>query len=184
MLKENSLVVMDTTSIVLETNRLKLVPITLKYLDDIFKEFTAEIATYLVPQPTGNPKDIEKFITLSLESMRQGETLKFVALHQQTKEFLGCVGLHKIHTSQPEMRIWLKKSAQGHNYGKEALFALKDWAEENLSYDYITYSVVRTNIASRKIAEYLGGKVMREFISYNQNEQEMDQVEYWISKVA
>ena len=37
------------------------------------------------------------------------------------------------------MGVWLKKSVHGHGFGKEAMTAIKKWADDNLDYDYILY---------------------------------------------
>ncbi|MDZ4875470.1 MAG: hypothetical protein CLLPBCKN_004866 [Chroococcidiopsis cubana SAG 39.79] len=62
----------------------------------------------------------------------------------------------------PEFGIWLK-TAHGRKYGLEAIRGIKNWAEQNLDYEYFLYPVNRANIASRKIPETLGGKVVREY---------------------
>ena len=102
--------------------------------------------------------------------------------NKKTGEFLGCIGLHHIDQNDPEVGIWIKKSAHGSKYGLEAIKALKEWADNYLEYEYIRYPVVGDNIASRKIPEVLGGKVAREFIGKNVKGEAMDKVEYRITK--
>jgi RimJ/RimL family protein N-acetyltransferase len=173
---------LNTTGVTIETKRLLLVPISLVFLEAIFREFTQEVTTHMFPQPSGDVVDTKNFITESLERMRKGENLQLVALDKLTNEFLGCMGLHEIHTPDPEMGIWLKKSAQGQGYGKEAMKAIKEWADKNITYDHIKYPVVKTNIPSRQIAESLGGKAVKEYVGTNQNGDKMDEVEYWIER--
>lgn len=172
----------DTTGVVLETERLKLVPIAMNHLDEIFREFTPEITVHMFPQPTGDIGDTKKFITDSLARMKKGENLQLVAEDKKTGEFLGCMGFHEIHKHDPVMGIWLKKSAHGRGYGKEAMKAIKEWADKNISYEYIKYPVVKINTPSRQIAEFLGGKVAREFVGTNQKGEKMEEVEYKIMK--
>ncbi len=69
-----------------------------------------------------------------------------------------------IKRKHPELGIWLKQAAHGHKYGLEAITAIKNWAIENLDYEYLLYPVDRVNIASTKILERLGGKIFREYI--------------------
>ncbi|HLC69938.1 MAG TPA: GNAT family N-acetyltransferase [Patescibacteria group bacterium] len=173
---------LDTTKVTIETERLRLVPIALGYLEEIFKEFTPEVTKYMFPQPTGDIKDIRKFISESLERMKKGENLQLVAINKVNREFLGCVGLHEIHKPDPEMGIWLKRSAQGSGYGKEAMLGVKKWAEGNLFYEHIKYPVAKANNPSRQVAEYLGGKVVKEYMGTNQNGDKMEEVEYWIER--
>lgn len=174
--------ILDTANVNLETEHLKLVPISSKYRDDIFKEFTSDVTVHMFPQPTNNIKDTENFIEESLKKMWKGENLQLVAVDKTSGEFLGCMGLHNIHKPDPEMGLWLKKSVHGKGYGKEAMKVIKEWADGNIGYEYIRYPVVKINVASRRIAESLGGKVFRDFIGTNQNGEKMDEVEYRINK--
>ncbi len=59
---------------------------------------------------------------------------------------------------------------------------LKEWADNNLEYEYIKYPVAVKNIPSRKIAEFLNGKIEKEFIGSKQNGEAMEEVEYRIYK--
>lgn len=95
--------------------------------------------------------------------MNEGEELVYVILDKTNDEFLGCAGLHKIKTPHPYLGVWLKKSAHGKKFGREAMTALKKWADDHLEYEYLSYPVDRDNVASRKIPESLGGVVAREF---------------------
>lgn len=164
------------------TDHLLLVPIALNYRDDIFHEFTEEVALYLNPQPTGDVKDTENFINDSLNKNFSGEGLQLVALDKDTLEFLGCLGLHQINTPIPELGLWFKKSVWGRGYGKESMAALKRWADDNLDYKKIRYPVFKANISSRKIAEFLGGELTREFIGENQKGQKREELEYFIER--
>ena len=69
--------------------------------------------------------------------MKKGQELVLAILNKKTKEFLGVAGLHHIDTPYPELGVWTKKSAHGHKYGREAMTALKEWADDNLAYDFI-----------------------------------------------
>lgn len=166
----------------IETTRLLLVPISMNYRDNIFAEFTDKIATYMFPQPTGRIEDTEEFIMNSIKEMQAGQNLQLVVLDKINNEFLGCAGMHHIDRSIPEMGIWIKQSAHGNKYGQEAIKAIKNWADLNLSYQYIKYPVAVKNVASRKIAERLGGKLVREFVGENCLGVKMNEVEYHIFK--
>ena len=154
---------MDTSNIVIETTNLCLKAITFDYDQDIFREFTPEITTHMYPKPADKIEQTQDFIKSSIKENKQGSNLQIVILHKQSKEFLGCGGLHNINTKTPELGIWIKKSAHGHGYGKQAIIALKEWADKNLDYNYLIYPVAAENIASRKIPEFFGAKVAREY---------------------
>lgn len=154
--------------------------ISLEYVPEIFKEFTSEITTFMYPKP---PEKIEETIAFIEESMQkniQGSDFVIVIIHKDTGEFLGCGGLHEINTPAPELGIWIKKSAHGHGYGKEAIFALKNWADQNLIYEYLLYPVAKENYASRKIPESMGAVVVKESDFTNMQGVMMRSVEYRI----
>lgn len=166
----------------LVSERLILQPISMKYKEDVFREFTPEITVFMSPTPAKKIEETEAFITSSIEKMQKGEEIIFAVLKKENHEFLGCAGLHHIDTYIPELGIWIKKSAHANGYGKEAMHAIKDWIEKNLEYEHIYYPVAKENYASRRIPESMGGKVVREFIGTKQDGTTFMEVEYRIYK--
>jgi RimJ/RimL family protein N-acetyltransferase len=171
---------MNTSNITIETKNLLLKGITLDYKDDIFREFTPEITTYMYPKPAERVEETAEFINASIKENSEGSNLQTMILDKNTKEFLGNAGLHHIDTRTPALGIWVKKSAHGHGYGKEAMVALKAWADKNLDYEYILYPVDRENHASKRIPEFLGGKVVKEYDKINMKGDTLHILEYWI----
>lgn len=147
----------------LTSPRLRLVPISRKYEREIFKEFTDEITWYMFPKTPQTIEDTRTFLREVTTERRLGKDLTFAILKKSTGEFLGGCGTHALHTRRPQLGIWIKKSAHGHHYGREAVTAAKQWMAQHFDYEYITYDVVAENHASRKIAESLGGVVKRTF---------------------
>lgn len=164
----------------IESERLLLVPISMKFCKDIFDEFTEEISIYMFPAPAKNISETEEFITNSINELGNNESLQMVILNKESGEFLGCGGLHHVDRKTPELGIWLKKSAHGSAYGREAMTALKKWADKNLAYDYLLYPVADANIASRKIPESLGGKIVKEYDDKGLGGNEYHTMEYRI----
>jgi RimJ/RimL family protein N-acetyltransferase len=149
--------------VVIETDRLRLIPIEHRYAGVIFAEFTEQVGEYLYVQPTGVFADTRAFIAQSLKALEQKTDLQLVILDKQTGEFFGCTGLHHTDTPTPEPGIWLKKSAQGKGYGFEVIAALKQWANEHLVYEYLVYPADKENVRSWTIAVRLGGTFDGEF---------------------
>jgi len=164
------------------TDRLLIKLISLEYTDDIFREFTKEVAHFLIPQPTGDIKDTINFINESRKNSLAGTDLQLVALDRINGEFLACVGIHASDTKIPELGLWFKKSAWGKGYGKESMAALKKWIENNLDYEKIRYPVFKKNIVSCKIVEFLGGKIFKESLVVNQNGEKLVELEYLINR--
>lgn len=148
----------------IESERLLLVPISMQYKHEIFEEFSEDITILMGPSPAKDISETEAFIEHSLKGLAEGNNLQLVILEKGSQEFLGCASLHHVDGKTPEMLgVWLKKPSHGKGYGKEAMIAVKKWADENMEYDYILYPVAHKNIASRKIPESLGGTIEREY---------------------
>lgn len=60
---------LNTTTI--ETERLLLVPITMDYAEEIFKEFTPELTTYMLPKSPEKISETEDFIKGSMKKREQ-----------------------------------------------------------------------------------------------------------------
>ncbi len=169
-------------TIELESDRLVLKPISLAYTDVIFQEFTAIVTLYMFPKPAEHVNETMTFIRDAVNRRQHGTELTLVILKKNTSEFLGVCAIHQLNTDTPNLGIWLKVAAQGHGYGREAIHRLKDWADENLEYEYLLYPVDKRNIPSRKIPESLKGKPYREFTQLNLSGNLLEIVEYRIRR--
>lgn len=166
----------------LKSTRLILKPISLEYTQDVFREFTSEITTFMYPKPADNISETEKVIKDMIQQRENRTDLVLVILKKDTLEFLGICEVGAINTDTPELGIWIKKSDHGNGFGKEAIYALKDWVDKNLEYKYLSYPVEKRNLPSRKIAESLGGRVFREFQKINLSRNLLDELEFRIYK--
>lgn len=161
--------------------RIFLRPVEVADADTIFECFTDEITRYMAPATPSSVNDCLVFIESSRASMAAGAEFVFAICAHGSDEFLGCAGLHsRISNTILELGIWIRVSAHGHHYGREAVHALYDWAKERFEVEYFTYPVDRANIPSRKVAESLGGVVIEERKSPTQNGGELDSLVYRI----
>ena len=169
------------TGVIIPAGRVLLRPISERDTWQVFENFTDEVTRYMVPQPSDRVEDTVQFIRRSLAAMERGENLQLVIVDKASAEFLGGCGLHvKGAPRTPELGIWLKAAAHGSGYGKEAVTALVQWAEQNLLYDYLIYPVDRDNIPSRKIPEALGGEIFEETICSRQDGENLNILIYRI----
>ncbi len=169
---------MDLSNVKIQTERLLLVPVTMEFKESMFREFQEPITLFMYPKPAEKIEETEDFIKEATLELITGTDLTMAIT--KSGEFLGCAGLHNLQSETPELGIWIKQSAHGHKYGQEAVAALKKWADENIEYKYLSYPVVEQNIASRKIAESLGGKVMKEYDKVTLSGRTYHMVEYWV----
>ncbi len=173
---------MNLQNIIIETERLRLIPPSMDYREDVFREFQEPVTRFIYSRPAEKIEETEVFIQRSLEQRKEGTDLIGMIVDKNTNVFLGCAGLHHLDTDAPELGIWIKQSVHGNKYGLEAMRALKQWAEEKLQYDHLCYPVVAENIASCKLAEALGGKVSREYERTMQSGRIYKMIDYWIPK--
>lgn len=173
---------MDLTPIRIKTDRLMLEPVSMQYKEDIFREFQPPITKYVYSKPAEKIEETETFIKGAKKDAAKGVDVTMVILDKQSGEFLGCTGLHNLEEENPEMGVWIKQSAHGNKYGREAISGLKNWAAKNLQFDHITYTVVVENTASCKLAESLGGKVGREYEKTMQSGNTYHMLEYWLPR--
>jgi [ribosomal protein S5]-alanine N-acetyltransferase len=98
----------DLTSLVIETDRLLLKSISEAYIDAIYQEFTATIATYMYPSPALERYETEVFVTEAMRENTVARDLTMAITKRDTGEFVGCIGLHKLTEPRPEFGIWIK----------------------------------------------------------------------------
>lgn len=141
----------------LKTKRLNLIPSNMDYCDDIYREFTVEVARYMIPQPSEDKQETVKFLQECQQAFELATDLEVIILDNQSEEFLGCLGVLGLNRKTPSLGLWLKKSAWRKGYGQEAVKAILDWLKTYKQYRYILYPVDRDNIASRRLVESCGG---------------------------
>jgi RimJ/RimL family protein N-acetyltransferase len=152
----------DPLFLTIAGNRIQLVTISNQFDQDIFREFTEEVTVYMFPSPAKKIAETRCFITESRQAIQAGYNFQFAIL-SNADEFLGCCGLHGEESVRiPELGIWLKKSAHGRGYGREAIHTLVDWARRTIHIDAFIYPVDHRNIPSRKIPESLNGKIIKD----------------------
>lgn len=173
---------MDVSNVIIETERLRLVPKTSEYAEKIFLEYKDPVIQYMNYGPPQSLEVLKGRIEENDTEMKEGKQLFMVILLKRSDEFLGCMALEDIDQQNPVMGGWLKGTAHGHGYGREAAAALKKWADENLEYDHIIWPCAVENISSRKLAESLGGKVHREYKKTTARGATWDFFDYWIPR--
>ena len=133
----------------IKTKHLLLVPVSLDYAEEIFREFTPEITTFMYPKPATKIEDSINFITTAIQERQAGTDLNVAIFSNQTGEYLGGAGLHKIHTDTPELGSDQKDSSWIWLW-KEAIFGLKEWADQISPISILRIQLPK-NIPSKRI---------------------------------
>lgn len=127
----------------------------MRYLQEIFKEFTDEVTKTLRASTPKHIEDEEEWIKRSIEKFKQGTNINFCVADKEGT-FIGCCSIMHLDTHTPEIGLRMKQSVRGKGYGKEMVGALIDRLQKNKEFDHIIYRAMTDNIASRKIAEHFG----------------------------
>ena len=146
---------------VISTKRLELRPFTPKDAAETFAAITPEVSRFMAWEPPASPAAYEDICRSSLRAMAGGTDLHLVVRLKDGGEFLGRAGLHEIGSAEPELGIWLKEAAQSRGYGGEAIAALVAWAASRFAIANFTWPAAEENIRSRRLAETLGGVIIR-----------------------
>jgi RimJ/RimL family protein N-acetyltransferase len=168
----------------IESERLRLLPTSEGYAREVFQNFTSAITTFMYPAAPNAIEETLAFLRGARAGLLASTDLQVVVLLSEDDEFLGHAGIHHLDTRTPELGIWIKLSAHGEGYGREAITALCEWALANLEFDYLKYPVDRRNLPSRKIPESLGGRIEAEYEVTNESGDNLDLVEYRIYPAA
>ncbi len=137
------------------TQRLQLESLSMKYIQEIYKEFTDEVTKRLRASTPKNIEEEEARIITTDKKHKQWTDLRLVVTGAEG-EFIWCCGIMDLDTHVPELWLWLKQSARGKGYGKEVVGALINRLENHKKFEYIIYRACIENIGSQKIAESFG----------------------------
>lgn len=146
----------EQSDITLQTQSLTLEILSMKYIQEIFKEFTDEVTKTLRASTPKAIEEEEERVRRSAEKFKQGTDVNFNVSDKEGK-FIWCCGIMHLNTKTPEVGLRLKQSARGKGYGKEMIGALIKRLQEYKDFDYIIYRAKVDNIATRKIAEHFWG---------------------------
>ncbi len=151
----------EKQNILFSTETLQREELSMKYVQEIFKELTDEVTKYLrVPTPKKIEQEEDR-IRNSKEKHLAGGKMNFIVTDTQG-DFIGTCGVENLDTKTPELWLWLKQSARGKGYGKEMIETIIKRVQEHSDFDYLVYRAHVDNIATKKIAERFGWELQRD----------------------
>jgi len=170
----------DLRAIEIVTERVVLRSIRRHDTREIFEGFTPSVTRYMMPRAPDGIGDTEAFVNLALDALGKRTDLHLTIRRRSDEAFLGLCGLHA--RGEPELGIWLQEAAHGQGYGREAIAGLVAWTSANLSFERLIYPVDRRNVASIRIPESLGGRIIGERRERSESGLELDEVIYAIPR--
>ena len=144
--------------IVIQSPRLQLSQFQMTDAEEVFACITPAITKFM----RWEPPTWSEYISRCEKRLQAANpnTFSFVIRRRDTNECLGMTALEESDKPSPELGLWIKESAHGQGFGREVVAALAEWAHKNLGKESFIYPVALQNIASRRIAEALGGEIM------------------------
>lgn len=136
----------------INTQRLTIQPFTQDFLDEYCREFTPEVTRYQYPDPFPDRETAGRVLSGFVEDMERGDMLELVILGQDG-EFLGSAEVFGLREEAPELGIWLKDTARGMGYGREAMEGVLQYLDSLGMYEYYIYEADRRNTPSISLAE-------------------------------
>lgn len=163
--------------------RLVYLALNQRFVVPIFEHFTAAVTRFMVPRAPHTLGEARDMVADTLDAMRAGHHLTLAVCSRQQGEFLGCLALNGVGTSNPEVGIWLKGTAQGQGVGTEALGSLLAWYQKHFVAEGYIYPADRRNVASCRLAQRLGGRLVRRYLEPSQHGYALDVAEFMIPPV-
>jgi RimJ/RimL family protein N-acetyltransferase len=144
--------------IVIRSPRLQLTQFQMTDAQEVFGCITPAIARFM----PWDPPSWSEYVRRCEKRMQAPEPNKFsfVIRRFDNKECLGMASVEDVDSVSPELGLWLKESAHGQGFGREVVAALVEWGHATLGKGSFIYPVAIQNIASRRIAENLHGKII------------------------
>lgn len=135
-------------------NKTNIVPFEMKYLNDYYDGFNAEITKYQWPDPFDNIDDAREMLQEFLDEMKGDETLLYAVIDSDGK-FVGSVEMHGLTEECPELGVWIVEAEQGKGYAYEALSFILNFAKEKYGKEKFFYEADIRNIGSTKLLNKL-----------------------------
>ena len=133
-----------------KSNRLNIVPFEMKYLNNYFVGFNADITKFQWPDPFESIEDARSMLQEFLNEMSRKETLLFSIL-SKSDAFLGSVEIHGLIGDCPELGIWIIESEQNKGYAYEALNAVLNYVRSEYDKTEFYYEADIRNTGSMKL---------------------------------
>lgn len=150
----------DARAVEIRSDRLCLKLFTVGDAEEVFAAITPAITRFMQWEPPRSRAAFAEVWRSWLAPILDGSDLHFVVRALADDRCLGLVGLHAAKSVCPEIGVWIREDVHGNRIGREAVAAVAAWASHELNPDCFEYPVAEDNVASRRIAEGLGGSVV------------------------
>lgn len=148
----------DLRSTKLASSRILLTAFRAEDAEEIFAAVTPAVTRFMSFEPSPSLEAFAEIWQQWLSQMAAGTAAFLVVRGKETGELLGVAGLHGIGAEEPEAGIWIRETAHGCGYGREATVTIIAWASISFGARSFLWPVAELNGPSRRLAEALGEK--------------------------
>jgi RimJ/RimL family protein N-acetyltransferase len=143
--------------IVLENNKVKLIPFSKKYEGELRKIIIDEELSYNVN--CKNHEDVSQYVEKMLGKRQENVLYPFIVIDKQTHEVAGSTSFGHIHPDNKRLEIgwtWYGRPFRGTGLNKACKFELLKFAFESMQFRRVQFSADIDNIRSQKAILKLG----------------------------
>jgi RimJ/RimL family protein N-acetyltransferase len=151
---------MDLRRTALSSQRLSLKAFEAGDAKEVFEQVTPTVTRFTAFDPSPSHEAFAVIWRTWLPKMEAGTDLWLVIRLESTGEFMGITGMQGVDSVEPEAGVWIKKSAHGFAYGREAVLTMMVWAARQCGAQAFVWPAVEENLPSRRLAESLNGVVV------------------------
>jgi polyribonucleotide nucleotidyltransferase len=151
----------DLSDLIIETKNLKLRAVNLDDSQFIIDSLNPEVNKYLSFNAYYDIELAKEDVQDSIQKIKNGLSLTMLAENKQGQK-IGIFSIGRFNNPVLILGLWLNQNFWSKGYGYEGVQALINWAEQNCVYNHIEYDVSIENIASQKIAQKLGGVLVKD----------------------
>lgn len=147
--------------IVLENSKVKLVPLSLIYLDGLHQIAQETDLWKWATKPLNVKDELRQYIFKALEGYKVGTCIPFVILDKSTGNVAGCTRFACIVAEDKRLEIgytWLGKEYHGTGLNKATKYEMLNHAFEVMGINRVELKTDALNSRSRKAIEKLGAK--------------------------
>lgn len=156
----------------LETKRLHLRPMLETDVDSLYLIFTDPKVMAAFNHPLFTREQMERWLKRNLNHQKEFGYGLFSVIHKGTGELIGDCGLEQMEDmGAAELGYDFRSEFWNQGYATEAAIAVRDYAFDVLRLPQLISLIRVGNLASKRVAEKTGMKLLKEFERYG--------IHYW-----
>ncbi len=143
----------------LETNRVKLSPLSLDNYTELLQIAQEPNLIYYSPSKIDTPEDLKQYVQTALKGYADKTIIPFIIYDKQAEAYAGSTRFGLISWKDQLLHIgwtWIGHEFQGTGLNKHMKYVMLQYAFETLEFEKVEFRIDERNQKSRKAVEKLG----------------------------